>query len=52
MNNIDRVVEKMGNSGIIRGAELKEYLEKNIDFRFNDEKKYGMEWFLKLLKAL
>ena len=52
VNNIDLVVKKFGNSGIIRGADLKEYLEKNIDFRLNDEKRIGMDLFLKLLMTV
>jgi chorismate dehydratase len=52
VENIDKVVERFGSSGTIRGTELKEYLETNIDFHLNQEKKQGMDLFLKLLKTL
>jgi len=52
VNNIDLVVKKFGSSGIIRGAELKEYLEKNIDYRLDEEKRIGMDLFLKLLMTV
>ena len=52
VENIDLVVRKFGSSGTIRGPELKEYLEKNINFYLDDEKRRGMDLFLKLLKML
>lgn len=50
--NIDAVVEKFGNSGIISGKALKIYLTKNIDYDFNDEKKKGLKLFLDLMQKI
>jgi chorismate dehydratase len=52
VKNIDLVVEKYGNTGSIRGEELKKYLTENIDFRFNEDKKKGLDLFLTLLKKI
>jgi chorismate dehydratase len=52
IENIDLVVKRFGSSGTIRGPELKKYLETNIDFYLDDEKRQGMDLFLKLLKML
>jgi len=52
VSNIDKVVEKYGDTGSITGATLKEYLTTNIDFNLNDEKRKGMDLFLKYLKEL
>jgi chorismate dehydratase len=49
VNNIDDVVEKMGKTGIITGDTLRDYLKKNIDYNFNEEKKAGLKLFLDLL---
>ncbi len=46
IRNIDAVVEKFGNTGTIRGSELKEYLTINIDYEFNEQKKKGLALFL------
>jgi chorismate dehydratase len=52
VNNIDAVVENFGKTGIIKGNVLKKYLEENIDYNFNDEKKAGLKLFLELLGEL
>jgi chorismate dehydratase len=52
VSDIDAVVEKMGQSGIITGKVLKDYLTKNIDYNFDENKKKGMNLFLELLKTL
>jgi chorismate dehydratase len=52
ISNIDAVVEKYGQSGIIRGKELKEYLTRNIDYDFNEDKKKGLNLFLGYIKKL
>jgi chorismate dehydratase len=52
VNNIDAVVKKFGKTGIIAGAELKEYLTKNIDYDFNEDKKKALKLFLELIKKL
>jgi chorismate dehydratase len=52
VNNIDRVVEKLGKTGIITGDILKSYLIENIDFNFDDEKKTALKLFLELMKEL
>jgi chorismate dehydratase len=50
VNNIDAVVARFGNSGTITGDILKNYLLKNIDYSFNEEKKAGLKLFLELLQ--
>ncbi len=52
VNDIDAVVKKFGKTGIIAGADLKEYLTKNIDFNFNDDKKKALKLFLELIEKL
>jgi chorismate dehydratase len=52
VENIDDVVDKFGNTGPIRGSDLKSYLTENIDFHLDDEKRKGMDLFLKLLKII
>ena len=52
VKNIDRVVEKIGNTGSITGDVLKRYLTEDIDYEFNDEKKKGLELFLDLISKL
>lgn len=49
VNNIDGVVDRFGNTGIINGENLKRYLLENIDFNFNEDKKAGLKLFLKLM---
>jgi chorismate dehydratase len=52
VNNIDAVVDKFGQTGIITGETLRTYLNENIDFNFNDEKKKGLRLFLELMSEL
>jgi chorismate dehydratase len=52
VGNMEAVVKKFGKTGVITGETLFQYLTKNIDFIFNDEKKRGMELFLQLIKKL
>ena len=52
VNNIDAVVEKFGETGIITGIVLKNYLTENIDYNFDDDKKKGLKLFLDLLGKL
>lgn len=52
VNNIDAVVEKYGQTGVITGIVLKNYLVENIDYDFNEDKKKGLKLFLELLANL
>ena len=52
VNNIDAVVEKFGQTGVITGIVLKNYLEENIDYDFNEDKKKGLKMFLELMGKL
>jgi chorismate dehydratase len=52
IRNIDGVVEKFGNSGTIKGDDLRKYLTENIDYEFNGEKRKGLELFLELMSKL
>lgn len=52
VKNIDLVVQKFGGTGIIKGSDLKIYLTRNISYILDNEKKQGMDLFLKLLKTL
>jgi chorismate dehydratase len=52
VNNIDAVVERFGQTGIINGIVLKNYLEENIDYNFNEDKKKGLKLFLELMAKL
>jgi chorismate dehydratase len=50
--NIEKVARKFGNTGTITGDVLQKYLTENIDYNFDDEKKKGLDLFLKLLSKL
>lgn len=52
VRNIDEVVSRFGNSGVIKGEELKIYLTQNIDYELNDEKREGLKLFLELMRRL
>jgi chorismate dehydratase len=52
VNNIDAVVNKLGQTGTITGVVLKNYLTKNIDFNFDENKKKGLRLFLDLMGKL
>jgi chorismate dehydratase len=52
VENIDAVVNKFGNTGVITGNILKQYLTDNIDYNFNEQKKKAMKLFLGLMQKL
>jgi chorismate dehydratase len=52
VHNIDAVTAKFGNSGTIKGDDLKKYLTENIDYEFNAEKRKGLSLFLDFLSRL
>jgi len=52
VRNIPAVVEKYGNSGVIRGEDLHTYLTKNMNFDLNDDKRRAIKLFLELMKKL
>jgi len=52
IDNIGKVAKAYAGTGLKSEADLKEYLTKNIDYIFDNEKKKGMALFLKLLKDL
>jgi chorismate dehydratase len=52
VRNIEKVVTKFGDTGAITGDILKKYLTENIDYNLNDEKKEGLDLFLKLIKKI
>jgi chorismate dehydratase len=52
VNNIPSVVNEYGQSGTIRGDELRTYLTENMSFDLNDDKKRAIELFLSLMKEL
>jgi chorismate dehydratase len=52
IRNIDAVVEKYDKSGAIKGRDLKEYLTRNIDYDFNEDKKRALNLFLGYIKHL
>jgi chorismate dehydratase len=52
VGNIDAVVQKYANAGVISGNDLKIYLSENIDYDLNDDKKKAMKLFLELMGKL
>ncbi len=52
VSNIDKVVEKFGETGTIQGKILKQYLTQNIDYYLDEKKKKGLELFLDLVNKL
>jgi len=50
VENISAVVAEMGQTSIIKGAELEQYLTENIDYKLNADKKKALELFLSLLR--
>lgn len=52
VNSIDKVTERFGKTGSIRGTELGKYLKENIDFLLDNRKKEAMDLFLDYLKKL
>jgi chorismate dehydratase len=49
VKNIDAVVEKFGKTGTITGNVLKRYLNENIDYDFNNDKRKALKMFLELM---
>ena len=52
VDNIDRVVADFSNKSLIKGDDLRDYLNNNIEFILDEEKKKGMNLFLRLLIGL
>lgn len=52
VDNIDKVAKAYSKNSVIGEDALKYYLENNIDYIFNNEKKKGMNLFLELLSKL
>ncbi len=52
VNNLPAVIEKYGNSGIIRGDDLKVYLTENMNFILNEDKMKAISLFLELMSRL
>lgn len=52
VNNIPAVLEKYGNTGSIRGEDLKIYLTQNMNYDLNDEKRKAIALFLDLMSKL
>ncbi len=52
VSDIPEVVRMFGDSGIIKGEILKEYLTKNISFNLNDDKREAIRVFLDYLNRL
>ena len=52
VRNIDLVVERFGDSGAIKGTDLRRYLTENIDFVLDNKKRRAMDLFLELEKDL
>jgi len=52
VENIDSVVAKFGQAGVINGETLRSYLIENIDYNFNDDKKAALKLFLQLMGEL
>lgn len=52
VKNIPAVLERYGNSGSIRGNDLRVYLTENMNFDLNADKRKAINVFLKLLSEL
>lgn len=52
VNNINKVLEQYGKSGVIRGADLHSYLTDNMDFILNDDKRKAIDLFLSYMKEI
>ena len=50
VENIPIVVKEMGQTGIMKGQELEQYLTQNINFILDEDKKKALELFLSFLK--
>jgi chorismate dehydratase len=52
VKNIPAVLEKYGNTGSIRGEDLKIYLTENMNYDLNDDKRKAIRLFLDLMSKL
>jgi chorismate dehydratase len=52
VNNIPAVIKKYGNTGTIRGEDLRIYLTENMNFDLNDDKRKAIRLFLDLMSKL
>jgi chorismate dehydratase len=52
VEDIDAVVQKFGETGKIRGDELKEYLTRYIDYNLDNKKMEALSLFLHMLSDL
>lgn len=52
VNDIPAVLRKYGNSGVIRGENLRYYLTKNMNFDLNEDKRKAIKLFLELMSEL
>jgi chorismate dehydratase len=52
VDNIPEVARAYGKNFVISEAELRNYLQNNIDYIFDSEKKKGMNLFLELLNQM
>ena len=52
VKNIPAVLKKYGNTGAIRGEDLKYYLTQNMNFDLNDDKRKAIKLFLDLMSKL
>jgi len=50
VENLGRVADRFGESGVITGTQLREYLTKNIDYPLDNRKREAMKLFLEYLK--
>lgn len=52
VKNIPAVVAKYGNTGKIKGNDLKVYLTQNMNFDLNEDKRKAIKLFLELMREL
>lgn len=52
VKNIPAVVEKYGNTGIIKGEDLRIYLTENMNFDLNEDKRKAINLFLEYIDKL
>jgi chorismate dehydratase len=52
VKDIPAVVDKLGQTGTIRGNDLFDYLTRNISFDLNEDKRKAIDLFLRFLKDL
>jgi chorismate dehydratase len=52
VKNIPAVIAKYGNTGKIKGNDLKVYLTQNMNFDLNEDKRKAIKLFLELMREL